>query len=222
MSIAENVAQLHAEIASACEISGRSVDEVNVIAVTKSQGPEVLPELAAAGISCFGENRLDHLKLMQEHDHAEWSFHGIGRLQSRQLPEWVERCSCLHSLHSPSHLPRLDRACAGLQLDDFPIFIQVNTSGEAAKAGCVPGELAAFLDATSQCKHIAVQGLMCMAPLRDDDHSNDQAISDCFGLLKQLADQHGLKRLSMGMSGDFDLAIRAGATDIRIGTRLFV
>lgn len=222
MSIAENVAQLHTEIADACEYSGRSPDEIRVIAVTKSQGPEVLPELAAAGICCFGENRLDHLSVMQEQDQPEWSFHGIGRLQSRQLPEWVERCDCLHSLHSPSHLPRLERACEGQQIEDFPVFIQVNTSGEASKAGCQVEELGPFLDAAASCRHISVRGLMCMAPLRNADHSNDAEISDCFGQLKQLADQFGLKRLSMGMSGDFDLAIHAGATDIRIGTRLFI
>ena len=222
MSIADNVALLQEEIARACEHSGRPVNDVTVLAVTKSQGPEVLSALASAGITDFGENRLDHLQLMQENAEAAWSFHGIGRLQSRQLPEWAERCSALHSLHDPKHLGRLSRACETQQRDQFPIFIQVNTSGEAAKAGCAPEDLDVFLEAAAQFSNLSVQGLMCMAPLRAENGSTDNIIQQCFSDLRELAHKHGLKRLSMGMSGDFDLAIQEGATDIRVGTRLFI
>lgn len=229
MDIAANVERIHSHIEELCQRYGRSSNNVRLIAVTKTRDCDVLQSLAAAGIRDLGENRLEHLEQMQQgalaRDLEDFSWHGIGRVQSRQLPQWVTRCDCLHSLHSIRHVEKLAKACreardgAGKKL---PVFIQVNTSGEDAKAGLDAEDLPAMLDALSpHLLDVEPIGLMCMAPLRAADGSNDSLIRAAFERLRTLAHRHSLPRLSMGMSGDYDLAIAAGATDIRLGTVLF-
>ncbi len=142
--IAANVAAVRAEIATACAHAGRDPASVRLIAVTKSQGPEVLAALAAAGLTDFGENRLDHLALMLPHAPAGARFHAIGRVQGRQLAGIAADCAALHSLCAPEHIARLSRACAAVGRR-LPVFIQVNAAGEASKAGLAPADVPAFL-----------------------------------------------------------------------------
>ena len=221
MDIPSNVGRLRQHIDDLATQYGRQMADIHLIAVTKTQDAAVLPQLAALGITDFGENRLDHLASMQIDADPSWQFHGIGRVQSRQLPQWAAHCDSLHSLHDRKHVERLANACAK-QGKQLPIFIQVNTSAEAAKAGLEPDQLEPMLVACRQHPdQLAVQGLMCMAPVREADGSSDSLIRKSFADLRVLAEQYGLKRLSMGMSGDYDLAIAEGATDIRVGSMLF-
>ncbi len=214
-SIADNVAAVRRTIAEACRRVGRDPAGVRLIAVTKSQGPEVLPQLLAAGITDFGENRIDHLAEMHPHATAG-RFHFIGRVQGRQLAKLVPLATALHSLCDVDHLDRLARACADRK-EPFAVFIQVNASGETAKAGIDPGAVAEFLARVRRYPHLDPIGLMTMA-------QEGAAIDDLrqtFRRLRTCAERHSLPRLSMGMSQDFPIAIEEGATDIRVGTSLF-
>ena len=218
--IAMQVAAVRAEIAAACLRVGRDPTGVRLIAVTKSQGPEVLAPLAAAGIRDVGENRLEHHELMyQAATGLGLAFHAIGRVQGRQLAKLAPLSTALHSLAEPDHVARLGRACSHLAGGGrrLQVFLQVNTSGEAAKAGISPEALPDLVRAARAETGLELVGLMTMAP----EGADDNVIRTTFSALRRLAQVHGLPRLSMGMSQDFTLAIEAGATDVRIGTRLF-
>ncbi|MBA3709422.1 MAG: YggS family pyridoxal phosphate-dependent enzyme [Planctomycetes bacterium] len=220
--IAGNVVAVQAEIAAACARSRRAASDVRLIAVTKSQGPEVLAALAAAGVCDFGENRVEHLAAMHEAAPPAARFHAIGRIQSRQIARVVALAACLHSLCDHDHLAelsrRLEQGARRMQ-----VFVQVNTSGEASKAGLAPADLARFVDEVRAAPAVDLVGLMTMAPMVDDAArgADGDAVRRCFAELRALSEIHRLPRLSMGMSQDFIIAVEEGATDVRVGTRLF-
>lgn len=218
VDIAGNVAQVRATIAAACVRAQRDPATVRLIAVTKTQEPSVLQALAQAGVGDIGENRLEHLTQMAQAAPPGMRLHAIGRLQGRAIPGLVALATTLHSLADPSHVPRLDHACR--QHPGRQVFVQVNTSGEAAKAGVTPEALPALLTATRGCAFTVV-GLMTMAPALGSGVTEAE-VRRCFARLAALARAHGLPRLSMGMSQDYPIAVEEGATDVRIGTRLFV
>jgi pyridoxal phosphate enzyme (YggS family) len=219
--IATNVALVRAEMAAACARVGRDASEVTLIAVTKSQGPEVLPALVAAGVRDFGENRVDHLALMRSSPACAAltetvRFHAIGRVQGRQFAELVPLAHTLHSLAELSHVSRLAKAAAQ-RATPFPVLLQVNTSGEAAKAGLPPEAIGDLLATVRAEPALNTVGLMTMAP----EGASETELRRTFRRLRELADHHGLPERSMGMSQDFAIAIEEGATCVRVGTRLF-
>jgi uncharacterized pyridoxal phosphate-containing UPF0001 family protein len=176
----------------------------------------VLPALAAAGIKDFGENRANHLALMQD-SYPQGVFHFIGRVQGRQFPEILPHAKILHSLASIDHVARLERAAATLQCQ-AEVFIQVEGGFDPDKAGLGPEEVPRCLDALQAAKHLKAVGLMCMAPLEADA----SILRRCFAQCRETARANGLERLSMGMSDDFEIAVEEGATDLRIGRGFFV
>lgn len=220
MSITRQLAAVQQRMTAACDRVGRRADEIRLIAVTKSQAPAVLAPLAAAGQFDFGENRLDHLDLMRAEAPDGARFHYIGRIQSRQLPKVAARCTALHSLAQHDHIDRLGRACAERD-QPFPVFLQVNAAGEAQKAGLTAEALPAAIERVAAHSGLRLLGLMTMAPDRDLPEVGDDTVRRCFAAVRELAVAHGLPRLSMGMSGDFELAIEEGATDLRVGSVLF-
>jgi pyridoxal phosphate enzyme (YggS family) len=217
-AIAARVAQVRAAIAAACARAGRQPGGVRLIAVTKASAAAVLPDLAASGIGDFGENRLDHLALMRAQAPAPAVFHAIGRIQGRQLADLARLCDVLHSLCDEDHILRLERVLgpAGRRL---PVFLQVNVAADAAKAGMSAQELPRRLELARAQPHLEVVGLMTMAPLVEG-RSDEAGARRAFAALRGLAGQHGLRRLSMGMSDDFAAAVEEGATDVRIGRAL--
>lgn len=220
--IAANLAEVRSRIASVCRANGRDPAAVRLIAVTKEQQPEVLAPLVAGGIADLGENRIEHLELMHEAAPADARFHFIGRVQGRQLAKLAPHCVAIHSLCEADHIERLGRACVA-QNRRIAVFLQVNVAVDAAKAGITPGDLPQRLDLARATAGLEVVGLMTMAPLAPEGGQADEAtVRRCFSGLRELASRHGLARLSMGMSEDFPLAVAEGATDVRIGSRLFL
>lgn len=219
MSITQRVTEVRSRIAEAARQAGRDPDAVRLIAVTKSQGPEVLSELLAAGVADWGENRIDHLAAMAAAAPPGGRFHGIGRVQGRQLSEYARLASSLHSLCDLDHVARLAKAC-DQRTAPFPVFVQVNASGEGAKAGVPPEGAGSLCDAVRAQASLQLVGLMTMAPELGPTVPAD-AVRHCFAMVRAIAEQHGLARLSMGMSGDYELAVAEGATEVRIGTFLF-
>jgi pyridoxal phosphate enzyme (YggS family) len=178
---------------------GRSV---TVVAATKYVSIEEMAVLAEAGIEVVGENRAQDL----EAKHAEYGdafrWHFIGHLQSRKAKVVNRLCELVHSLDSQSAAKRLE----------IPALVQVNLAGEASKSGVAPEQLSTFLDAYPD-----VRGLATMPPeARDPEESRP-----LFRTLRELAEKHGLRELSMGTSQDYKVASEEGATYIRVGARLF-
>jgi pyridoxal phosphate enzyme (YggS family) len=210
--VRENLAHVHERIARAARDAGRDPGGVRVLAATKYVALEDLPTLAEAGVTLVGENRAQDLqaKVAAHGDLFEWDF--IGQLQSRRVRAIVPHVRLVHSVASDSALRELERhrelAHPGLRL-----LIEVNVAREPGKAGVPPEQLDDFLARAP----LPVAGLMTMPPLAADPERNR-----CwFAALRELADAHGLRELSMGTSQDYPVAVAEGATIVRIGSSLF-
>ena len=201
--VRDNLERARDRIAAA----GRDPDEVEICAAVKYVDPATLPVLAEAGVRLVGENRAQDLVLKQD-AHPElftWDF--IGALQSRKVRDVAPRVRLIHSVASESALRQLERHPAR------EILLEVNVAGEQGKAGIRPEELDRFLSGSP----VPVSGLMTMPPLaaRPEDSRRH------FARLAELAADHGLQRLSMGTSQDFEVAAEEGATLVRLGTVLY-
>jgi PLP dependent protein len=180
---------------------------IEVCAATKYVAAEDLPTLAAAGIELVGENRAQDLLAKQEQhgDLFQWDF--IGTLQSRKVRDVAPAVRLIHSVATESALRKLEGHPAEA------VLLQVNVAGEEGKAGIAPDEVARFLEASP----VPVVGLMTMPPLTDDPERSRPH----FAHLAELAAQHGLDRLSMGTTQDFEAAVAEGATIVRLGGVLY-
>ena len=201
--VRENLERVRERIAAA----GRDPAEVEVCAATKYVPADELPVLAEAGIGLLGENRAQDLRAKQE-GHRElfdWDF--IGALQSRKVKEIAPRVRLIHSVASESALRQLERHPAP------EVLIQVNVAGEEGKVGIAAAELGAFISRVP----VPVGGLMTMPPLVERPEANRVH----FARLAELAAEHGLRRLSMGTTQDYEVAVAEGATIVRLGTVLY-
>ena len=181
---------------------------VEILAAVKYVPLEELGALAEAGIALAGENRAQDLEAKAE-AHPELRWHFIGQLQSRKVKQILPHVELIHSVASDSALRQLERHGT----PDTEILVEVNVAGDEGKAGIDPDELPAFLERAP----VRVSGLMTMPPFAEDPEASRRH----FAGLKQLADAHGLTRLSMGTSQDFAVAVEEGATLVRVGTRLY-
>jgi pyridoxal phosphate enzyme (YggS family) len=186
--------------------------QVEVLAAVKYLPSAELPKLAQAGIRVVGENRAQELqaKVAEHGDLFEWDF--IGQLQSRRVRLIVPHVRLIHSVASESALRELGRH-RELARPGLEILIEVNLAGEEGKAGVAPEQLDDFIERSP----VPVAGLMTMPPLVQDPEQNRR----WFAALRELADERGLARLSMGTSQDYLVAAEEGATIVRIGTNLY-
>ena len=187
----------------------RAGPEVEVLAATKYVPLDEMGALAEAGVELVGENRLQDLEAKRERwgDVFTWDF--IGNLQSRKVKRIVPAVRLIHSVATDSVLRQLEHH-AGSATE---VLVEVNLAGEQSKGGVEPGELGGFIE---RCP-ATVAGLMTMPPFTDDP----QASRPYFARLAELAVEHGLERLSMGTSQDWEVALEEGATIIRLGTTLY-
>jgi pyridoxal phosphate enzyme (YggS family) len=210
--IRANLSQVCEEIEAAAAFAGRDHSAVEVLAATKYVSAADLPILAQAGIGLVGENRAQDLaaKVAVHGELFEWDF--IGRLQSRKVKAILPHVRLIHSVASESALRELTlhRAEARPGLE---ILIEVNVAREPGKGGVAPEDLDAFIELAP----VPVAGLMTMPPFAE----NPEESRRWFAVLRSLADERGLKRLSMGTSQDYRVAVEEGATIVRIGTRLY-
>ena len=215
MSIAANLTDIENLIRKAERGAGREQGAVRLTAVTKTQSAENLEAALATGHRLFGENKVQEAQAHWTDLKAKYpdiALHLIGPLQTNKVKDAVALFDCIETLDREKLADAL-AAEMKKQGRALPCYIQVNTGEEEQKAGIAPRNLAAFLQ---YCKNLGlrVEGLMCIPPA-------DEPAGLHFALLKNLADRHGLRNLSMGMSGDFGKAVAAGATHVRIGTALF-
>lgn len=189
--------------------------EANLIAVSKSQSDEAIDMALELGVRQFGENRLQEAQAHWEDRRAQYddlTLHYIGQIQSRKVGEIVALFDVIHTVDREKLIPILVQEMQK-QGRHLPCFIQVNTGEEPQKGGVLPKDLPAFY-AACVAGGLDIVGLMCIPPVND-------APAFHFGLLKIWAQRLGLAQLSMGMSDDYELAARMGATYIRVGSGLF-
>jgi pyridoxal phosphate enzyme (YggS family) len=203
-------------IATACREARRDVAAVTLIAVSKTFGVETIEPVIVAGQRVFGENRVQEARakwpiLMERYPDIE--LHLIGPLQSNKAKEAVSLFHAIHSVDRPSICAALAKEIAR-QGRRPRLFVEINTGAEPQKAGVLPEDADDFLRACAETHGLAIEGLMCIPP-------SDQPPAPHFALTAKIAVRNGLPLLSMGMSADFALAIRFGATHVRVGSAIF-
>jgi PLP dependent protein len=189
------------------QVRRRIGGDVEVLAATKYVEADDLPALAEAGIDLVGENRAQDLLAKQERHRDLFTWDFIGALQSRKLRDIAPNVRLIHSIASESALRRLAQHPAK------EVLIEVNVAGEESKEGIDPAELGSYLE---RCPS-PVTGLMTMPPFANDPEDNRRH----FARLAELAAEHGLERLSMGTSQDYEVAVQEGATIVRLGSVLY-
>ncbi len=214
--VAANLAEVRERIAAAALAAGRPADSVTLVAVSKAQPVARVRAALAAGHRTFGENRVQQAEAVWPALRAEFpdvQLHLIGPLQTNKVRPAVALFDVIETVDRPKLAARLadEMARQGRRLE---CFVQVNTGEEPQKAGVAPGDADSFIEVCRVEHGLAVTGLMCIPPLDEPPELH-------FALLADIAARHGLAKLSMGMSADFETAIRLGATHVRIGTAIF-
>lgn len=219
----EILSEVRAKIAAACARSGRSVDDVQILAVTKTHGAEVVEEAWRAGLSVVGENKVQEAAWKKSASVSGPEWHLIGHLQSNKVRQALELFDCIHSVDSIKLADRLEFIADEIGASPR-ILLEVNVSGESSKSGMKPEEASEVVrHIVENCPRLTLEGLMTMAPFSE----NPEDSRPHFRRLRELRDtlEHeigvGLPVLSMGMSGDYCVAVEEGATCLRLGTVLF-
>lgn len=201
---------------SALARSGRPAESVTLIAVTKTVGVPEIEELRRLGVLHFGENRVHAVEPKKVALGGGVTWHMIGTIQRRKCKEVLRLFDCVDAVDRIELAEELGIR-AGERTSPLPVLIEVNVSGEESKHGFTAEALPQALDRMRSIPTLRVDGLMTMAPFFD----NAEQTRPIFAELRALADRFGLKRVSMGMSNDFEIAIEEGSTEVRIGTALF-
>ena len=212
MSVSENLARIRDRIALACASCERSPAEVTLVAVTKTVPIPIIREAYDLGHRDFGESRFQEAlpKIEALPSDARWHF--IGKLQSNKARRVAERFSVIHSIENEAQLREIEKADCNLD-----VLIEVNLAKESQKSGISPESLDGLLAVLSNYKHARFRGLMTIGPQTDDR----KATRELFGKLRAMNERVGGRWLSIGMSGDFDVAIQEGSTHVRVGTGIF-
>lgn len=225
MTFSERLAAVEDRIASACRRANRERGSVRLMAVSKTHPASAIHEAVEAGLTLFGENRVQEFDAKRAVLPLGIEVHLIGHLQSNKAARAAEIFSAIDTVDSLRLLERLN-AAASQATRRLPVLLEIKLSEEPTKAGFTPGsaELEQALERAADFGNIEVLGLMTIAPL----DKNPEAARSCFRKLRDLREQlvrrHplvNLRELSMGMSGDFEIAIEEGSTLVRIGTALF-
>ena len=225
MSITENVRMARQKINAAAESVGRSGSEVRLLAATKMNGPEAVQEAIRAGVDICAENRVqEFLSKNAVNAYAPCCVHFIGHLQKNKVKYLVGAVELIHSVDSPELMDAISRRAVSLGIVQ-DVLLEVNIGGEESKTGVAPEALWPLLDAAAAQEHIRVKGLMAIPPVNDDDAQNRRYLAQVYKLFVQAGERGyrnvAMETLSMGMSGDFENAIREGATLVRIGTAIY-
>lgn len=214
--ITTNIEKLTQDIEAARSDSPSGADHVTLIAVSKAQPPERIEAALSAGQRIFGENRVQEAEARwadRRPAYPDLELHLVGPLQTNKVKQAIALFDVIQSVDRP----KLARALAKemvAQARLLPVYIQINTGEEDQKSGIVPTEADGFIAECRDELGLKIKGLMCIPPAEDEPALH-------FGLLRQIAQRNDLSALSMGMSGDFEQAVRLGATHVRVGTAIF-
>lgn len=222
--IADNVRRVRERIAAAAARAGRSGEDVELLAATKGRSVAEIEEAVRAGVRAIGENRVQEAAAKFPALRGRVSMHMIGHLQRNKVRSALGIFDLIHSVDSVRLAEEIEREAARAG-GEARILIEVNVSGEEQKFGVAPDGLPALLDAAAGLAHIRVEGLMAMAPFSEDA----EASRPFFRRLRRLAAEAAreerprveMRRLSMGMTQDFETAVEEGATIVRVGAAIF-
>ncbi|MCX8156602.1 MAG: YggS family pyridoxal phosphate-dependent enzyme [Verrucomicrobiae bacterium] len=220
--LAGNLERIRERMAAACARAGRDPGEVQLMAVSKGQPPEAVCAAAALGVELFGENKVQEGKAKRPLCPGRLRWHLIGHLQSNKCRDALQHFDCVQGVDSLALAEELERWAEKLGLRR-PIMLEVNVAGEASKFGFAPERLLAEGRAIHALPRLEVRGLMTLAPWTPEP----ERVRPVFRRLRELRAEceqvvgAALPELSMGMSGDYEVAIEEGATMVRIGTALF-
>jgi pyridoxal phosphate enzyme (YggS family) len=222
MNFAENFAAIQQRIHAACSRAGRDAQSVMLLAVSKTRPVEVIEEAVRCGQILFGENKVQEAKakIPLSPGRARWQF--IGHLQSNKARDAVELFEMIQGVDSLDLAREISKRCEQAS-KNMPILLEVNVAGESSKFGYKPERLLAELKELNSLPRITVQGLMTIPPYTTDAEKARPHFRHLRELKAQCEEALGLllPHLSMGMSGDFEIAIEEGATIVRVGTALF-
>lgn len=220
----ENLTEVEAKIEQACKNAGRDRDEVTLIAVSKTKPVTMLQEIYEQGIRCFGENKVQEMVEKYEEMPKDIKWHMIGHLQRNKVKYIIDKASLIHSVDSYRLAEEINIQAKKKNVV-MPILVEVNIAKEDSKFGIYTEDSIQLVDEISKLENIAVKGLMTIAPYVEDPEENRQY----FRNIKQLSvditnkniDNVSMDILSMGMTGDYTVAIEEGATMVRVGTGIF-
>lgn len=223
-TIAENLAEVEARVAAACERAGRARDEVTLIAVSKTKPVSDVREAMAAGARVFGENKVQEIREKTETIKEPMEWHMIGHLQANKVKYLPGRVCMIHSVDNLKLVETIEKEFAKQDMC-IDILCEVNMAGEDTKFGLTPEAAEDFVRALTAFPHLRVRGLMTIAPFTEDPESNRQYFRGLRALKDSINEKGILSApmdcLSMGMTGDFEVAIEEGATMVRVGTGIF-
>lgn len=222
--ITENLEQVRKNIDEACRMAGRDPKEVTLIAVSKTKPVSMLKEAYDAGARCFGENKVQ--EIMDKHPQLpeDIQWHMIGHLQRNKVKYIVDKVSMIHSVDSLRLAQTIEQEAAKHNVC-VPVLLEVNVAQEESKFGLKMDEVLPLIETIADFPHIKVQGLMTIAPYVENVEDN----RDFFRQLKKLSvdieakniNNVSMSVLSMGMTGDYQVAVQEGATMVRVGTGIF-
>lgn len=223
--ISDNLTAIHARIEQAATAAGRTAAEITLIAVSKRQSVAMIQEAIAAGQQDFGENYLQEAKEKITQLAGQARFHFIGSLQANKAKDAATLCAMVHTVDRLKLARELNRHAEAAQRI-LPVLVQVNVGREEQKGGVLPEEAEDLLLAMQDLGNLEIRGLMTMPPHRDNPDEMRPFFAALRGLgqefqQKGLVAAHCTLQLSMGMSGDFEVAIAEGATLVRVGTAIF-
>lgn len=224
MSVCENYLTVEEKVKEACRRAGRNRDEVTLIAVSKTKPMSMIEELLPLGVVDFGENKVQELTAKEEALPSGIHWHMIGHLQRNKVKYIVDKACLIHSVDSLRLAETVSQEAEkkGVTAN---ILIEVNVAGEDSKFGVSPDETAALAEAISKLPNIAVRGLMTIAPFVENAEENREVFRNLRKLSVDIEEKKfnnvTMAVLSMGMTGDYEVAIEEGATMVRVGTGIF-
>ena len=226
MTLEEKIAQVKENIARAAREAGRDPAEVTLVAATKVQTSDTIRQAIAGGVAICGENRVQEMTAHLDDDaYAGAALHFIGHLQTNKVRQVVGRVDLIESVGSEHLLDAIEAQAAKLDLVQ-DILLEVNIGGEESKSGVTPAEVLALAEKAAACPHVRLRGLMAIPPIQAQPGGNRPFFAKMYQLyvdIRTKLDHNGtaINCLSMGMSGDYEDAVREGATLVRVGTALF-
>ncbi|WP_408070875.1 YggS family pyridoxal phosphate-dependent enzyme [Butyrivibrio sp. JL13D10] len=224
MSIKENLLEVEKNIQAACKRAGRNRDEVTLIAVSKTKPVSDIREAMDCGITVFGENKVQEIRDKTEEIKEPLHWHMIGHLQTNKVKYLPGKVDMIHSVDKLSLAEEIEKQSAKNDLV-MDVLCEVNMAGEDTKFGLTPEETPEFVKKIAAFPHVRVRGLMTIAPYTEDPESNRVYFKGLYELMEALKKENiegtQLDTLSMGMTGDYEVAIEEGATFVRVGTGIF-
>lgn len=224
MSVAENLKTIRERVDAACERAGRRPEEVALIAVSKTKPLSMLQEAYEAGARDFGENKVQEIQEKYPEMPEDARFHMIGHLQTNKVKQVVGKAVLIHSVDSLHLAEKIEQEAAKRDLT-ADILLEVNVAREESKFGLMLEEVIPLLEEVKNLPHVRVRGLMTIAPNVENPEENRKHFKKLYQLYVDIKskniDNGTMSVLSMGMTGDFEVAVEEGATMIRVGTGIF-